>query len=197
MNRRLLVGWVLAFGLPSLVVVLVVALFVVPVPAVQGGIVGGLIGLLSSQATLYVQRWLRERGELRCSVRAWTNATAGTEREERSFELQFFNEKDVNLALWDIKVKFYKPGEPPVTRIPKAVPGTIGAGSTVSSLNLPSRVTTDYALVVKANEETQAQLKASDRAEFVGTFPGGEGFTCEMPAWDDPTAISYPNRQRE
>jgi hypothetical protein len=200
MNRRLFVGRVLSFGVAALVVVLVVALFVVEVPAVQGGIVGGLIGLLSSQVTLYFQRLLRERGKLRCSVRAWTNARGGTEREERSFNISFFNEKDVNLALWDIKVKFHKESakerEYPITLVPRGDYGTSGAGSPFSSLNLPSRVSIDYAMFLRASETTQERLKASDRGEFVGVLPGGEVFTCELPSWDDQTAIATPTIYR-
>jgi hypothetical protein len=186
----------LAFGLAALVVALVVALFVVEVPAVQGGIVGGLIGLLSSQATLYVQRLLRERGEVRCFVRAWTYPRGGTERESRSFEIRFFNEKDVSLALWDIKVKFHKKGEEPIRLVPLGGLGTSGSGSPFSSLNLPSRVPTDYAMELEATGDTLQRLKASERAEFFGIIPGGEVFSCEMPTWDEQTAIKTPTVYR-
>ena len=188
----------LAVSLVVLVRVLLVALFVVQVPAVQGGIVGGLVGLLSSQATVYIQRLLRERGEVRCFVRAWSNATTGGERELRAFEMRFFNEKDVSIALWDVKVEFHKNDESPITVFPLGgAYGTPGYGARFSSLNLPSRVAVDYPMYMEVGEENLQKLKDSERVEFVGTIPGGEVFRKELPSWQELRPPDDPGRREE
>ncbi len=75
------------------------ALFAPLEPAVQGAIVGGFFALIASQVALFVQRRLREQGEVICQLSAWNDGGDARPGEYRIFEARFYNKKDVNIAL--------------------------------------------------------------------------------------------------
>jgi hypothetical protein len=177
-------------------VALVAALFLAPLePAVQGGIVGGLLGLIASTVALFVQRRLREHGEVICEVSAWTDAYAGRDPrfdyyeepepdeyvEIRYFRVRFHNQKDVSIALWDIKVEFSKEGKEQIS----LEPWLTGSNPEVEPLNLPSREAMYLDLKVQAESDDKQRVKEADKAELVMTVAGGGELRKELPHWSD------------
>jgi hypothetical protein len=161
-----------------------------------GVVVGGLVSLAVSVVVLFVQRLLRERGELHPEV-AWTSGgftggRSGRKGLGREFEVKFFNNRDVDLALWDIRLEFYKGSERTI-RLSLNFADDPNR-SLVRVLNLPSRIAISRTMemVVEGDSwdavnPTLRLLKEADRAEFVGVIPGGEEIReklkGEPPSW--------------
>jgi hypothetical protein len=66
----------------------------------------------------------RRRGEVRREVSAWAGGTTGTggDTEWRTFDMRFFNDRDVNIALWDLQVEYYREGSLIGTIFPRPAP---------------------------------------------------------------------------
>ncbi len=91
-------------------------------PQLQGAIVGGLIGFVSSFVTgvftLLLARRLRRSGKLRCEINAWSGGSYGAVRDSRTFTVRLLNEKEIGTALWNLRVVFYKDGKPWLSQMP-------------------------------------------------------------------------------
>ena len=167
-----------------MLVALVVALFLVQIPAVQGGIVGGLVGLLTSQLTTWMQRSLRERGEVDCEVAELARSMTSSQTVSYSFRVRFFNNKDVAVGLWHLRVVFPSQDgqEEPFTPM---VLGT-GTPSMFSELDLPSRVSVSRTLEITSETTLLPGLIVGlldnpRKAELRGVFTGGTPFVADLP----------------
>jgi hypothetical protein len=141
--------------------------------AIWGGIAGGVTGGLSSLLVLLIGRWLRRRGEIRCEFSDWffaylmrsTDSTDDLNEPSNtpvapisinpdtvsdlagakySFTVDLFNEKEVGLALRDVRVVFLYKGalmfsnRPFDTdRLDRSAGGA--ASSEIGSIYLPTR----------------------------------------------------------
>jgi hypothetical protein len=63
-------------------------------------------------------------GERSGEGRAWVDETTNTagDTETRIFDMRFFNARDVNIALWDVKVEYYREGSRIGTIVPRPGP---------------------------------------------------------------------------
>jgi hypothetical protein len=81
---------------------------------VSDHVVTGIFTLLGVASGLFGERWVRRRGDVRCSIDSWNNVTdTGIPNEEREVEATFLNEKDVNAVVWNIQVVFHKEDQDP------------------------------------------------------------------------------------
>jgi hypothetical protein len=153
-----------------------------------GVVVGGLVSLVVAVVLLFVQRYLRQRGELHPEARWVRGGYSRGESERREFEVKFFNERDVNVALWEIRLEFYEGGKRTAYLKPDFA-GDSGRGP-VGVLNLPSRVAIARTMGVTVEEdtleaarETLRPLRQAESAWFVGVIPGGEEVRVRLPPW--------------
>ncbi len=143
-------------------------------------LLGSLLGVIVG---LFGERYIRQRGKVRCDdIVAWTgeeNPSPGAP-EVRHFEVSFYNEKDVALALWDIHMEVVpEDGDP--ERVGIRFSGE--AGEWVSVLNLPPRVAVSRGMQVTAGGATLEKIWHAGQLRFVGIIPGGEEFSKELPSW--------------
>ncbi|MBD0328275.1 MAG: hypothetical protein ICV68_17790 [Pyrinomonadaceae bacterium] len=103
--------------------------------------------------------------------------------EGRRFDLRLFNDRDVNVSLWDPKVEFYKDGklvEPPMVPLTQ-----FHAPEESGPIDLPSRTTVLVAMHLEEAGERLARLKLADRIRFVATVvPRGGQLSGDLPLWD-------------
>jgi len=181
-------------------VALVLAIFLVQVPAIQGGIVGGLLGLLSSQAALFVARYLRERGEVVIEVKGWIgssrtsfpngNISQATAREldsaseQRQFEVRVRNTKDVSVSLWDFSVVLSRGGQQVYS---------LDAHDTISELrldllNIPAQEAVLRVVRISVSESAEKLRQAydADKVEMTVTVAGEGQRSRDLPRWSDP-----------
>ena len=125
-----------------------------------GSLLGFVVGLV-------VEYLLRRRGELRREIRGWTGGRTGGRSEYRSFEVRLFNDKDVNIALWDAEAEFYEKDKLIDALPPKEAQGT---NPPVGPIDLPSRCSVYIQMIVEADGELLEKLKRSDRGRFVATI---------------------------
>lgn len=143
--------------------------------AVVGTLLGVVVGLV-------VEDRLRRRGEVRREVRAWVGGQTGGISESRVFEVRFFNDRDVNISLWDVKVEFYDGKELIASLPPKESAGT---SPPVGPVDLPSRRSVFITMMVEADSELLEKLRRSDRSTLVATVtPGGKKVSNALRAWD-------------
>ena len=86
--------------------------------SVAGTLLGVMVGLV-------VEYWLRRRGVVRREARAWVGWSTGSASGSRTFEVRFFNARDVNISLCDAEVEFIgvqncSTPSPPCVVIPEA-----------------------------------------------------------------------------
>lgn len=152
-------------------------------PPLQGALVGGLIGLVSSLAALLVQRHMRTRGEVHCKIVAWVGSAISPDVfEERHFEVRFFNEKEVGVGMWNVLVEFRdEEGGLMAGLYPKFADN----GRTVEVLNLPSRVPLSWTMIVTAGGPIQLpKVRRAPTVRFTADLPGGGRFEKAMPTWE-------------
>jgi|SRR5215211_2076712 len=133
----------------------------------------------------------RRRGEVRREVRAWVDETASTsgDTETRTFDMRFFNDRDVNIALWDVKVECYREGSLIDTIFPR--PGPVPQPmptppEEVEPIDLESRKSVYMSLELVAEGEELSLVKSADQLKFVATMmPDDEKVSKPLPAWDD------------
>jgi len=166
-------GWAIS-AVAFVLIALVAALLLVPVPAVQGAIVGGLIGLMTSQATVLVQRYLRGRGNVECVLSEWRQVASGSRVGYRC-TAKFFNHKDVTVALWNITIVFYTETG---AKLGSVEPGT-DYDTNPRNIDLPSRVSRDKMLQVEGPSGGDLQQWTENAARIVlrADMPGGEVFS--------------------
>ena len=167
--------------------------------AVAGTLLGVVVGLL-------VEYRLRRRGEVLTQARAWTGFGRGDwSFWGQTFEVRFFNNRDVNISLWDARVEFYRGGN-----LLNSIPTqrTDGTGDEVGPIDLESRKSVYLEMLVLPNlaemeeaydeqaetsdliEKIRARLGNADRVEFVATtIPGRQEVRKPLPLWDD---IGHP-----
>jgi hypothetical protein len=157
-----------------------------------GVLVGGFLGLVVAVVVLFVQRYLRERGEIYREIYWTTPLLTGSRQVFHGLECKFENQKDVNTALWDIRLEFHKDG----MRVGN--PLTCYFSDTKEPLyvlNLPSRVAVVLRMEIRIEGDTLDAVKdilrpfvEADGAVFVAEIPGGEEFRQELggrPTWPD------------
>lgn len=144
-------------------------------------IIGTLLGVVVG---LVVQDRLRRRGEVRREVRAWVGGTGGGETEERHFEVRFFNNRDVNIALWDSKVEFYE-GESLIESLtPEVTVSERPFWTAVGPIDLPSRTSVYKVMRVEAGGDLLEKCRGVARLRFVATVvPGGEQLVEPLRRW--------------
>jgi hypothetical protein len=155
------------------------------------------VSLVVALVLILVQRRVRKLGDLRREI-TWTSGgftggrSPGLKGLGREFEAKFFNERDVDLALWDIRLEFYKGGECAARFSLNFADNT--NRDAVRVLNLPSRIAISRTMEMVIERETWdlvnptvRLLKQADKAEFVGVIPGGEEIReelqGELPPW--------------
>ena len=143
-------------------------------------VVGTLLGVAVGQL---LEDRRRRRGEVRREVRAWSGGSTGTVSESRVFEVRFFNDRDVNVALWDVQVEHYREGR----RTGYIVPRPAGRPEAeVEPIDLESRKSVYMELELEAEGEELSLLKEADEIKFVATMmPSGESVSKDLPTWDD------------
>jgi hypothetical protein len=132
----------------------------------------------------------RRRGEVRREVRAWVEETTSTtgDTETRTFDMRFFNDRDVNIALWDVKVECYREGSLIDTIFPR--PGPVPQPmptppEELEPIDLESRKSVYISLELVAEGEELSLLKSADQLQFVATMmPDDEKVSKPLPAWD-------------
>lgn len=152
------------------------------------GVVGTLGGVWWGQV---LEDRRRRRGEVRREVRAWVDWTTSTsgDTETRIFDMRFFNDRDVNVALWDVKVECYREGslldtiDPRPGPVPQHMPPP---PTEVEPIDLESRKSVYKSLQLVAEGEELSLVKSADQLQFVATMmPGHEKVSKPLPAWDD------------
>ena len=141
---------------------------------VAGGVVGGVLGIVGVAVGLFGERWVRRRGDVRCSIDSWHNVTdtGRSVTEDREVEATFLNEKDVNTVVWNIQVVFHKEGQDPFCPTLTFSDGP-SRGQVVGVLNLPPWVAVTRRMKVSLHYPDDLQkAKEADRAEFVATIVG-------------------------
>jgi hypothetical protein len=127
----------------------------------------------------------RRRGEVRREVRAWVEETTSTtgDIETRTFDMRFYNDRDVNVALWDVQVEYYREGSLIDTVIPRPVPHPMPTPSEeVEPIDLESRKSVYVSLQLVAEGEELSLLKSADQLLFVATMmPDDEKVSKPLP----------------
>ena len=154
-----------------------------------------VLGVGGTLAGVWWGQWLedkrRRRGEVRREVRAWVDWTTSTsgDTETRIFDMRFFNDRDVNVALWDVKVECYREAslldtiDPRPGPVPKHMPPP---PTEVEPIDLESRKSVYKSLQLVAEGEELSLVKSADQLQFVATMmPGHEKVSKPLPAWDD------------
>jgi hypothetical protein len=151
-----------------------------------GALVAGVFALLGVAAGLVVEDRLRRKGEIRRKVRAWADGYTGGpggNPEGRGFEVRFFNDRDVNIALWDPKVEFYEGRT--LLEAPTPRRGFRDAPPVRPMIDLPSRTSVSESLYVEADGALLERYKRADRVKFVATVvPSGERLSEDLRTWD-------------
>jgi hypothetical protein len=132
----------------------------------------------------------RRRGEVRREVRAWVDETTNTagDTETRTFDMRFFNDRDVNIALWDVRVECYREGSLIRTIFPRPLvhQPPPWAPDEVEPIDLESRKSVYVTLQLEAEGEELSLVKSADQLQFVATMmPDDEKVSKRLPAWDD------------
>jgi hypothetical protein len=152
------------------------------------GVVGTLGGVWWGQV---LDDKRRRRGEVRREVSAWLEGTTNTagDTETRTFDMRFFNDRDVNIALWDVQVEYYREGSLIGTIVPRSTSGGTGTGlgpGEVEPIDLESRKSVYMSLQLVAEGEELSLVKSADQLQFVATMmPDDEKVSKPLPAWDD------------
>jgi hypothetical protein len=156
--------------------------------AVQGAIVGGLIGLIGSlvvsRATLRTEHQLKRRGELLYEIEAWTAFNPGGDNA-RDLSLLFFNNTQTDAAFWKIGIEFREEEEGPRYKLMLSDALT---RERVDTMSLPSGQPVSCRL--RAFEDTDIvppdAPRPSMNLELVGEMPGGKEFRVQLPSWHAP-----------
>jgi hypothetical protein len=128
---------------------------------------------------------------VRQEVRAWVDETTNTagDTETRIFDMRFFNDRDVNIALWDVQVEYYRKGSrigaivPRPASVPQSMPTP---PEEVEPIDLESRKSVYVSLQLMAEGEESPLVKSADQLQFVATMmPDDEKVSKPLPAWED------------
>jgi hypothetical protein len=165
---------------------------------IAGGLVGGIFTLLGVVVGLFGERWVRRVGEVRCTVDKWypqqtgPRPGGGATAQERRLQVTFLNRKEMPVIVWEMRVEFYKGGEPleewarPSVQF---VDVPTGQSSPQDPVNLPPYVPVTRTISVTPVDTHQKlrALEEADRAEFVANLLGAEDKREELsPPWLPP-----------
>jgi hypothetical protein len=151
--------------------------------AVVGALLGVVVGLV-------VEYWLRRRGELR--IQARTEWAMDPVPWARKLDIRFFNDRDVNISLWDPQVEFYQGAELLLTApIERMILDEEGAPVELDPIDLESRKSVYLTEVgVFLEIEERAHVASADRVDFVATrIPGGRRVRKTLPFWPTPPDV--------
>jgi hypothetical protein len=141
--------------------------------AVSGTLLGACLGLVGD-------RWLRHRGEVHCQVEDFDGATHGGQagpahlRVDRSIQVHFFNEKEVDTGLSELTVVFvFESGDEVVLE-----PATRGYETSTSprgAINLPSKTWASVNIegYFIGPPARLLDLEEPRAVDIRATFPGG------------------------
>src|SRR5215211_3532875 len=156
----------------------------------------GLVGLIDVVLGLFLERWVRRWGAVRCEI-DWqvargassVDSPGGVQVEERHLQVTFRNEKDLPVTVLEMGVVFYKGGKPieEWARPDVKVFDERGETSPVSLVNLPSHIAVLRKISVtpeRDNPFKRRVLEEADRAEFVAIIVGARDKREELsPPW--------------
>lgn len=145
----------------------------------------GIFAVVGLVAGLVVEHFLRRRGKVRREVRSWTGGSRGGRTESRAFEATFFNDKDVNVALWNPRVEFHEGGR----LVASVVPMVRNQGPS-GPIDLPSRTSVEVTLNLDASGDDLSLYRSAHRLTFAAAVvPRGllmERKVVEpLKRWDD------------
>jgi hypothetical protein len=147
--------------------------------AIVGALLGAVVGLV-------VQDQLRRRGEVRFDVRAWVDGRPiQGGGEYRDFEARFFNDRDVNVSVWNLEVEFCE-GEATIARMlperPRRSPGD--QRIPVEPIELPARTSVYQNMRLETRDQFLETVKRADHARFVAVIvPGNERISAPLCRW--------------
>jgi hypothetical protein len=159
------------------------------------GIFGTLLGVVLG---LFGERWVRTRGKVRCDIR-WRNtrgaggpgSPGGFEVQQRQLEATFLNYKDVPVTVWEMRVDFYKGGEPLNDEERPQVEFAGSRGGTRPRFELatlhPRIPVTRTVIVSPGHNETvrQRAVEEADRIEFVAVIEGAKVKRKRLAPWNE------------
>ena len=128
----------------------------------------------------------RRAGEVSAESRGWIEEPGGeivrpSGGGERRFQLRCFNDRDLNLALWDVRVEYYKGG----TLLGYLTPET-PAAYLVEPIDLESRKSVYRFFWISTGGRELERLMSADRLELVATLmPDGVEMRATLPTWND------------
>jgi hypothetical protein len=151
--------------------------------AVVGTLLGVVVGLM-------VEYLLRRRGELRIDTSPQWGKSFRVDWVGR-ISIRFFNDRDVNISLWDAQVEFYRGAELIGSLIPTMKrwdAEDVEDKDKGAPIDLESRKSLYLEMVVDATdvEGLSEQASSANRMAFVATrIPGGKKVRKSLPLWDD------------
>jgi hypothetical protein len=151
---------------------------------VVGTLVGSFGGVWWGQV---LEGKRRRRGKVRREVSAWVGETTSTsgDTETRIFDMRFFNDRDVNIALWDVQVEYYREGSLIGTIVPRPAPVPQPMPTPpdeVEPIDLESRKSVYVSLQLVAEGEELSLAKSADQLQFVATMmPDDEKVSKPLP----------------
>jgi hypothetical protein len=152
------------------------------VAAVYGGLIGGVLATAGVVAGMLIERYLQERGKLRCVLSGWELAEVEPlQRALCSFEVYLFNERILATGLHDVSVAFHLDGEQEVVYPLKRST----TAETLSVLDLPPRRWVHVRPYALFEGQEARKLSAFRRADFVGRLPDGRQFRRTIVARGD------------
>jgi len=141
----------------------------------------GVFAVVGLVAGLGVEYLLRRWGAVRREIQSWVGSSRGGLVESRGFEATFFNDKDVNISLWNPKVEFRKDG-----RLLDTVDAAIRGRGPAGPIDLPSRTSVEVTMYVEAERGSLELLRSADQVLFVASpVPRGKKLEEPLKLWDD------------
>jgi hypothetical protein len=126
----------------------------------------------------------KTRGERRIEAEdAWRTPNEST----YELAMRFFNDRDVNISLWDAEVELYRGADFIGTFIPTIRRWVVdGRGDELGPIDLESRKSVYLVVEVDAGCQEREEARSADRVEFVATkIPGGKKVREPLPLWAD------------
>ena len=160
--------------------------------AVQGAIVGGLIGLIGSlvvsRATLRAEHQLKRRGLLRYEIEAWTAFKPGGDNA-RDLSLLFFNDTQTDAAFWKVGIEYRAEEEGPRYKL-RLFNGP--TDEVVDTMSFPSGqpVSCELRAYEYRGLAPPDAPRPSRNLELVGEMPGGKEFRIQLPPWHAPGKVT-------
>jgi hypothetical protein len=144
----------------------------------------GLVGIIGVILGVVLDRWVRSWGKVQCTIGSWTIAVGNpADPAARQLEVTFLNGKELNVAVLDMRVEFYKGGKPleAWTQPGLAFVEDFGPRRPIGPVNLtPGLAVPRTISVIADRKDKQRALTTADRAEFVASVSSGEEIRREL-----------------